>query len=335
MKKITIRDIAELADVSPSAVSLVLNNKKGVGEKKRRQILDIIHRTNFHPNLNSKRLYFQKSYNISVVTKEISSPFSDIFYFDVTKGVLEKCKEFGYNMLLTDIPNGSINLPECIYSSDADGIIFFQDMEKELLGEAQQLGIPFVIVDDHTNDDSFSYINADCKLSSYVATKHLIDNGHRKIAFIGSSYLPNFFTQSFSGFKQAMDEIGATIPPAWIQKNAVDEMSAFLCMERILDSGNIPTSVYCAGDIYAIGAMNCVKKRGFTVPDQMSFVGIDDILLSRYVEPALTTVRIDPIEMGRLSMDLLIRKINGEKVTGIMVESDNLIKRNSVKSLNI
>ena len=162
----------------------------------------------------------------------------------------------------------------------------------------------------------------------------MIDNGHRNIAFIGSSYIPEYYIQAFTGYKKALEEIQVSIPSNWIQINAKDEESSYECMANILRSNNsVPTAVFCAGDIFAIGAIRCAKEFGYKVPDDISFVGIDDIILSRYVEPKLTTVKIDKALMGSLAMELIVKKINGEQVKSEIVESDNLIIRDSVKCL--
>ncbi len=336
MKKLTIREIAKMAGVSPSAVSFVLNNKEGVSLKTREKIKEVIRRTNFTPDMNSRRLFFKKSFNITMATKQTSSPFSNLFYFEAAKGVLEKSKEFNYNVVFTEVgdsPKWWQSLLSSINSNDTDGIIFFQDTDFALLKEIERLNVPYVVLDCHSKEKKFTYVNADSELASYVATSYLTQNGHKKIAFIGSCYLPEYYLQTFNGFKSAIDKLNTELPSAWIQNTATDEKDAYLCMQKILDSKALPTAVFCAGDIYAIGAIKCAKANGYKVPEDISFIGIDDILLSGYIEPALTTVRIEPVKMGALAMQLLMQKIGGEHPLGITVESDKLIIRDSVRQL--
>ena len=335
MKKLTIKEIAKLAGVSATAVSFAINKKDGISEETRKKVLGVIKRTNFIPSLNSRRLFFKKSYNISLAIKQSSSPFSDLFYFEITKGVLGKSKEYGYNIVFTDIllEDGIVQVPEIVKQNDTDGIIFFQDTEQSILNEIERLEIPYIIVDAHTSNSNFTYVNADSELSSYTATKYLIGQGHKGIAFIGSSYIPDYYLQAFSGYKNAVQEINMSIPPSWIQINAIDEFSAYRCMENILKSTPIPSAVFCAGDIFAIGAIRCAKDLGFKIPHDISFIGVDDILLSRYIEPALTTIKIDKLQMGILAVELLVKKINSENVESIIVESDKIIERDSVRNM--
>lgn len=335
MGRLTIKEIAKMTGVSPTAVSFVINNKKGVSEETRKKVREVIERTNFKPSLNSMRLFFKKSFNISIIIKQTSSPFNDLFYFEIAKGIIEKSKEFGYNIVFAEISieGNIISFPEIIKRNDTDGIIFLQETDKIILNEIERRSIPYVVVDTHSPDNNFTCIAPDYLLSSYTAAKYLTGMGHRNIAFIGSSYIPDFYLQSFTGFKNAMEEVGISIPPSWIQIDAMDEVSSYKCMERILGNEPVPSAVFCPGDIFAIGAIKCVKDHGYKVPEDISVIAIDDILLSRYFEPKLTTIRIDKEKMGKLAMDLIVRKINGEQVKSVIVESDNIIVRNSVSSI--
>ncbi len=324
-----------MAGVSPTAVSFVINHKEGVSEETRRNVNEVIERTNFKPSLNSRRLYFKKSFNISIVVRNTSSPFHDLFYFEIAKGLLQKSKEFGYNIVFTDISTdgNEVILPEIIKQKDTDGIIFLQDTEKSILNEVDRHGIPYVIADAHSYSEDTACINADYEVSSLVATRYLIVHGHRNIGFIGSSYIPDFYLQTFTGFRNALAEANLQLQPAWMQVDASDENSAYKRMERIVSNPSLPTAIFCPADIYAIGAIRCAREKGLRIPEDISFIGIDDILLSRYCEPGLTTIRIDKEEMGCLTMETIVKKINGQPVGTVIVKSDNLVVRDSVISI--
>lgn len=335
MDKLTIKDIAKMAGVSKTVVSFVINNKPGVNAETRKKVNEIIQKTNFKPSMSSRRLIYQKSFNISIVIRKDSSPFSNLFYFEIAQGLLEKSKEFGYNIVFTDISetNGKILLPDIIVQRDTDGIIFLQDTEAAILNKMDQMGIPYIVVDAHSYNNHFTCISADYELSAYTAAMHLVENGHRDIAFICSSFVSNFYTQVFSGFRRALESNNISIPSSWIQMGAYDEASAYQCMEDILSRDVRPTAVFCAADMYAISAVRCAKNKGYRVPEDISFIGIDDIILAQYIEPALTTVRIDKVKMGNLAMEFLVKKINGESVESQTVDSDKLIIRDSVRAV--
>ena len=117
--------------------------------------------------------------------------------------------------------------------------------------------------------------------------------GHNDIAFISSNFLPSFYSQVFAGFSKALGEKGGFLSPDWMCIDAIDGESAYDAMTKILSSPRRPTAVFCATDMFAISAMKCVKDHGLKIPEDVSFIGIDDIIISKYVEPALTTIKID------------------------------------------
>jgi DNA-binding LacI/PurR family transcriptional regulator len=264
-----------------------------------------------------------------------SSPFSDFFYFDVTRGIAEASNRYDYSLLLCQLNHDSGGvIPNSVSNQDADGIIFLQDTPEVILDGVGALGVPFVLVDAQSSvDEKYTTINPDSERSAYVATEYLIKKGHRHIGFIGSSYLPRFYIQTSSGFMRALSDNGLSANPAWVFSNAHDEASACQCMERILDTGKIPTAVFCAGDLYAIGAIRRARMRGYPVPDRISFIGMDDIILSSHITPPLTTISCNTFDMGKLAVDLLMKKIRGETVKSHMVPSENLIERGSVRAL--
>lgn len=338
MQKLTIRDIAKMAGVSPTVVSFVINNREGVNPKTREKVWEIVRSTNFKPNLSSRRLTMNKSFNIYIVIKNTSSPFHDFFYFEIAQGLLEKSKEYGYNIVFSDIsanPGDSMKLPDGILKGDADGVVLFEPADASILTSLKELNIPVVLADSHRSNEHFPSVNADYSVAAYQATRYLIANHHRDIAFISSSFVADFNTQVFTGFSKALEENDILIPLNWICIDVTDEDSAFQAMSRILENGKkLPTAVFCATDMFAISAMRCAKQHGFRVPEDISFIGIDDIVLSHYVEPALTTIRIDKKAMGSIAMDLIIKKINGDPIENATVASDNLIIRDSVRDRN-
>lgn len=338
MSKVTIRDIARIAGVSPATVSLVLNNKIGISEATRNRVLEVVQMAGFTPNVNSRRLSMKKSFNISIIMNNASSPFANLFYYEVAGGLMERSKKYGYNVVFTDIQiqAGQIVLPRIVEQFDTDGIVFFQDTDETVLQEIFQRGIPYVVVDAHKIYEAYDFtgIYTDNEKASYTATKYLIDNGHREIAFVGSSYQRDFYVQCFTGFIRALNENKLSIPSSWIQIDARDDLSAYACMTKIIQSGPLPTAVYCPGDIFAIGVSKCAKDHGLKLPEELSVIGFDNIIISRFCEPQLTTIGIDMVAMGTLAMDIIEKKIKGEPVTNTTVESSRIIIRESVRKID-
>lgn len=334
-QKLTIRELARLAGVSPTAVSFVLNNRPGVSDETRAHIQEIIEQTNFKANRNSKRLSQQRSYNICLAYLETSNPFDDLFYFEVAKGMVDGSNEYGYNIVLNKIveTEGTIALPEIITAKDADGVIIFQDVDQNLVHMIESFSIPCIVLDAYANKNGILSIGSNARSFSREAVEYLIRNGHTKIGIIGSSFIPDYWIQVNDGYATAMLEHGLMINPAWVQNTAVDEVSAYRCMENILRHEPRPTAIFCAGDVYAISAMQCIKDHGMNVPEDISIIGADNIILSRFCEPALTTVDLSKHELGRQALEMLVHRINGETIQSVRLDSGGIIERASVRRI--
>jgi len=337
MGKLNIKKISEMAGVSTSAVSFVLNNKKGVSEETRKKILEIIERENYTPNVNSRRLILKRSFNIFLVLDNDITTLENLFYSTVINVIVKKANKLGYNIVLS-LKTGSFEkspLLQSIKQSNADGVIFLQDIDSETMYELNKIKIPYVVIDSQKANPEYVSVKSDYELSSYVSTKYLIDCGHKRIAFIGMSKIPDFYISTFNGYKRAISEHSLTFYPHWIQGDAYDETSAYNCMRNILSSKEIPTAVFCAGDIYAIGGMNCTYDMGYRVPYDISFSSIDNIPAAEYCRPKLTTIDIDKIEMGEKAIELLDAQISNNLTEKVyVVKSDKIIVRDSVRILN-
>ena len=333
MAKLTIKEIAKIAGVSPAAVSIVLNDRKGVSDETRSKIKEIVEKLQYAPNPSSRRLLFNKTNNIAVLFEKSLSPMEHLFHLELNRVILHECELLGYNLIFSSVTvdRNNVVLPNVIKSYDVDGIIFYGDIDPLILNNIKKFEIPFIVVDSHTVNPDILSVSADYATAAYTATNHLISCGQRDISYIGTNSMPQYGAQTFSGFKKAIEEHKIAIPLNWIQLDANDEDSAAGCMENILTYDHLPSAVFCAADIYAIGVIKCLRQHGIKIPDEVSIISIDDIVLARYVEPPLTTIRIDKEDMGRIAFELLIRRIEKSSVENRIVRSDNLIIRSSTK----
>ena len=321
-----------MAGVSVTAVSFVINNKPGVSEQTREKIQKIIDETGFKPNINSRKLLFNKSFSISLMINSSSSPFDDLFYFEITRGIVNRSRKYHYNISIAKPSVSRNELPDSVYSGDTDGIIFMQDANEQLMYKAIESDIPCIVVDSHSPNEKVTSIMPDYRRASYDATKYLIEHGHRDIAMISSKTVPAFYKDTREGFKMAMKEYGITPDASFYSATATNEDTAYETAKKLLTSDKVPTAIFCTVDIFAIGAMRCAKDLNLSIPKDISFIGIDDILLSRYIEPKLTTVGIDKVEMGVMAMDMLQQKIKGKKTESVLLPME-LIERDSVYNL--
>ena len=337
MAKLTISDIAEMAQVSKTTVSFVINGRDGISEETRNRVLSVIKQTNYTPNVHTRRLTLKKSFTIYVVMQQQTTGLQNLFYMEITFGILRKSKEFGYSIVFASVLDERDEeiLAEYIRNKDTDGIIFLQDAEPRILSIVEAAEIPCLVADSHMPDSvSYTQIKVDYFSAAYMATRHLVEKGHEKIAFIGMGSKPDYYVNTFGGYKKALEEANLIFLPDWIQADAGDEQSAYGCMESILRSTDVPTAVFCAGDIFAIGAMKCVKENGLSVPGDISFVGLDDIAVSSYVDPPLTTMSINEDSMGEMAMQVIYDMINKKRHKKVNHTPCQIVERASVRDLS-
>lgn len=334
---LTISDIARMANVSKTTVSFVLNNKEGVSEKTRQNVLSIIEKTNYKPELNSKRLYYHKSFTIAVVFDKSAPAFDNLFYFGIMNALLKRCTTYDYALIYTEysLEGDVLQLPENITNKDVDGLIFLKDIPIILISKLHSLGIPFVVADDHSEHSSLHTVKADYHLAAYTAVHYLIQQGHKQIGFFGNRKLPSFYSQIVAGYQEALREANFPLDLTCFFDNVHDRESGKANISKMMSLPSLPTAIFCMEDIIAIELIRNLQECGLSVPDDISVISIDDILLSEHIYPGLTTVSINKEEMGTYAIDMLIALIADENPENITISSNNLIIRESVKSLNV
>ena len=227
-------------------------------------------------------------------------------------------------------------LPEVIRSRGVDGVICFGYVPSSIAFAVNKAELPLLILDSHTIVENSYCICVDYFKAAKLAIEHLISLGHTDIAYIGGSLSqPGFSHQTFEGYRSTMQEHGLEAPFSWIQTCAseLDDKSAEEQMRLILSSGRNPTAVFCAADVYAIGAIRGARRCGLSVPDDLSVTGIDDIIFAQYIDPPLTTVGIDKNHLAEMGCDLLFDAREKKEFSEKLIAYDNLtlVARSSCK----
>ena len=334
MKKITIRDIAREAGVSTAAVSYVINGKKGVGRQAQEKIEQVIKKHNYYPSLRSRSLSLGKNSCIHAVIRKEAAPACKAFYFNVIAQMVEQ--QAGINSIVpvfqSDDTDTDKSLLEVICSHSTDGIIAFQGVMPKIESKLEQLNIPYVIINPGIEETKAVSVIIDFEELSYMATKYLIMHGHRSIAMIGMQCMPLFFEKTKIGFIKALSESGIKVNEAFIRGEADCEPGAVHAMNNILLAG-FPTAVFCVQDNFAISAMSACAANGLRVPEDISFIAIDDIPEAKYLNPALTTIPVYPAEIAKAALSLLSQKMKDGSPESIVLPSHEIIVRNSVRSI--
>lgn len=333
MAKPTIKRIAELAGVSTTTVSYVLNNRPGISEETRQKVRAIMEQEHYSPAPNTLRATSRSSYKIYLMIDEFTS-FNNLFYATILDSISIAAEKYGYNIVLSNKFESfqATTAARAIKQGAADGVIFLHDVDSETLLFLQQNQTPFVVIDSHKKDADYMRVCADYENAARLVTNYLIGLGHQRIAFIGQASFPDFYVTTFRGCCRALTEHKLTIHPQWLQSDACDFDSASQCMENILKCDELPTGIVCATDLFALAAMQRAQIRGYRIPDDFSFVGIDDLNSSSAVYPTLTTIHLDHSEIAERAVKLLHKQITAgdpHMYETSVIRSDQLIIRNS------
>ncbi len=337
MSDVTIHDIARRANVSPAAVSYVINNRPGVGRETRALIQSIIDETGYTPSLTSRKLKLHRSFNIHVVVGSQYVAFDDLFYNSAIERMMDVCNENGLNLVLSSTDGfEQSTLARAIQQKDVDGVVFLQEAVAEAAARLDASGIPYVVVDAHDLSGEYHSVCCDYTEATRAATEHLIAHGHRQIGFVGPERIAAFFEAARQGYADALADVGVTVDDALICRTQDERSIPDATVDALLAAH--PTAVVCATDILAVALIQRLAARGVRVPQDVSVCGVDDILLARYITPALSTVEVDKQTMGEEAIRLLLSLVDakGEEsvdTVRICIHSNKVVQRESVAAL--
>lgn len=336
MANLTIKDIARMAGVSTTAVSFVLNDRPGVSDATRKKVQEIIRQTDFIPNVHTRRLNLGKSFTVHVVLKQYAYGLYNQFALETLSGVFKEGKSLGYSIIFTlvdeDMPCEQII--ESVRSKDCDGIILNQIDDPVLISQLQRESIPFVCVDAHLSRDSkLPMVEVDYYDAAYQATRHLHQLGHKDIGFIGPQTPAEHCANTFRGYTAYLQEAGLSSNPQWVAKIPFSQASTEAAVDAMLERSKLPTALLCSCDAVAIDVIRRAKERGIRIPEDISVIGIDDLLVSRYLDPALTTMTFDKELLGAKAMELLYQILQGAEHESRIAIFTIPVERGSVKKL--
>lgn len=318
-RRVTSQDVADLAGVSRTTVSFVLNETSGmrIGAATRQRVLRAARRLKYHPDATARRMAGGRTFILGFVLRQSpEQAFTDHFLPQVLTGLSCAAAEHDYHILFEAIPPGDHSgaYARLIRERHVDGIVLSgpRSDDRELFAIAAE-GAPIVLMGKLSNSRIPS-VDVDNVKSAAMATHHLIQSGHRRIGIITNA--PVAYTASadrLKGYRRALDEAGISYDESLVSFGNFTPQSGLVAMKKLLAPKQIPTAVFVASDTVALGALQELSRRNFRVPQDISLIGCDDIPLAEFVDPPLTTVRLPASELGRSAANLLISLLGGEK----------------------
>lgn len=339
---VSIKDVAKLAGVSPSTVSLVINGSDLVKHETAYKVRQAIEQLHYVPNQAARSLVTKEKKVISLIrisnsaspkAEEDMFDFSvDTLVMDMLPGVQSVLSQHGYSLLINlfvslDTPLDRIDVFD---KAKIDGAIFVGGMITEQTQEAiRTSGIPSVLA--YSRCKSTDYIDTDPEEGMYLATRYLIENGHRDIVLINGPTISQTTELKLHGYIRALEEAGLPYRPDWVRNADFIGRAAYNAMAALWDQGIRPTGVVASCDNCALGVYRFLYEQGLSCPRDISIVGYESSLLSMHCVPPMTSVCVSKREIGEEAARVLLNRIRNPKAKPVnMVLPPRLSLRDSV-----
>jgi LacI family transcriptional regulator len=309
----TLEEVAQLAGVSRSTVSRVINDHPSVRPETREQVWQAIRKSGYQPHAVARSLVTNRTQIIGMIIPEaVTTLFTDPFFPLLLRGATEACNAHRYQMLLSlfDDPDGQEEMYQRVLRSGyLEGVIVASTpLDDPLIPDLLRDRIPFVSVGRYPNE-RVQYVDVDNVSGGWMAVEHLIRQGHQRIATITGRLDMAHGQDRLEGYRQALKAHRIPVEEELIVEGDHTQNSGMVAMQRLLPAS--PDAVFVASDMMAIGALKALRQAGWQVPQDIALVGFDDIPIASAIEPALTTVR-QPIErMGSMVVEVLLSVLEG------------------------
>ena len=334
MSGLTLEDIAKQAGVSRSTVSRVLNDRPNVRKDVRERVQNVIESTGFRPHAAARTLASQHSWTIGlVIPLSVSFFFTDPYYPNLTKGIAQACNQYNYTLALFLVGTKEDEekiFPRVSRKGLLDGVIIQAGHhgEQQIIGHLIDVKMPLVVAGRPFRSDNVSYIDIDNVNAAYVAVTHLIRLGNKRIGTITGPQHSTVGLDRKAGYTKALDERGFSVDESLIVEGDFTEGGGYYAMKKLLDAK--PDAVFAASDAMALGAMRATLECGLRIPDDIAFVGFDDLPIATLSDVQLTTVRQPVTQFGSKAVEVLIDLIeNGTFPPHHIIMETELVIRES------
>jgi DNA-binding LacI/PurR family transcriptional regulator len=316
--RVSIKDVAEAAGVSYSTVSRALSDSPLVKAETKARVQRLAQEMGYSPDAIARSLVTQKTQTVGVVVTTVTDPF----VAEVVEGVEDTAQANDYTVILASAasePARELAAVEMLRTKRVDSVIVTSSRVGALyLEHLERIGVPVVLVNNH-NEQSGRYtfsVGVDNQHGGCLATAHLVQRGHRRIAYVTGPADHSDDAERMAGYHQALDEAGIPFDPALVLRGngRLDGGAQALC--RLAGLATPPTAVFCYNDMTAIGLISMARRENLSVPEDLAVVGFDDIPLAAHIYPPLTTVAQPQRDMGRQAMNMaLALMIAGDDLT--------------------
>lgn len=336
-RRVTIADVAKEAKVSVTTTSYVLNRKPDarISKETAERVCAAAKRLQYVPRISARTMINSKSKLIGVIIPQTGSRntlmFSNPFYGEFLSAVEYAIREKGYHLLLSGT-GANQDYSTIAQMRELDGIIILGTYPCDFLDEIKQTGIPVVLVDAYVDDYYFHTVGNNDRYGGYIATKYLVEKGHRQIGFVSERLRERgVHEQRFCGYCDALKEAGIPLNKDYLYVGDVSYESCYKLATEIASRANGETAAFVTADIMAMGLINGLTALGWSIPDDLSVMGFDDVPLATMCLPNITTVHQDITAKGAAAAEVVIEAVDGITKRDIILPL-HVVERDSVKA---
>lgn len=304
-----MRDVAKRAGVSVSTVSHVINNTRAVSQESRQRVLQSMEELGYKPNALARSLRRRKTNTLGMIVPDSANPF----FAEVARAIEDASFAQNYSVILCN-SEGDLEKQQTytnvLIENRVAGILFVAaGVSTELVNELGQRRVPLVIVDREVPG-----VKADTVLTNHaqggcLATQHLIDLGHRRIACIAGNSEVSPSAERVTGYRETLKKNGISFDECLVVKGDFQYESGYEATRQLLQLSRPPTAVFACNDLMAVGCISAARELGLRVPDDLSVVGFDDVRLASFTNPPLTTIVQPKVEIGTLATQMLLERL--------------------------
>jgi DNA-binding LacI/PurR family transcriptional regulator len=316
---VTIKDVAKLADVAPSTVSRVIANSPRISEKTKKKVRDAMEQLGYHPNFIARSLASQTTKAIGLVMmSSTDKAFQNPFFPTVLRGISEAANERQYALHMTtgktedEIFDGVVDM---VQGGRVDGVVLlYSKVEDRILSYLQQRKFPFVVIGKpFKHVEEITHVDNDNYRAAKEVTEYLITLGHEAIAFIGGNLNLVVTVERLLGYEQAIKDAFLPLQSEYIIHEEFLREGGQEAVRELMSLKQPPTALVVADDLMALGVLNTLDEMGIKVPDDISIISFNNVLLAEMSKPPLTSVDIGIFELGFEAAKSLMQKIENPK----------------------
>jgi LacI family transcriptional regulator len=329
MSKITIKDIAKIANVSVATVSRVIRNKDVVKDETRSKVIEIVEKYGYIPSATARSMVSKRFNVIGVVIADISNPF----YPQVVRGIENTVRALNYSLILCntdEIEEREDSYLRILLEKGIDGLIIMPSRPKIPLLKTYDLrNIPIVCVDRHIENINVDYVMVNNKYGAFIATELLIKNNHKRIGIVTARRSHITMKKRIEGYLEALKKYNIEADDSLIVTGEFYPDDYEKATEKLFKLNSPPTAIFSAGNLVTMSVYKCLNKLGKRIPEDIALVGFDDIPWGEALNPPLTAISQPAYQIGATAAQLILQRIKKERprIVGYQVPASRIDNR--------